>query len=290
MIKAEFIVLMFGARRTGKTSLLASMLNNYQETMSGSDVTFVPKNHEVFRILDKKQLELRNVFNSKKIEERWKIEESPTYEISQYSFKMNIIKSPNEYTVTFVDIPGEYIHDSHAEEVQEWLLKSDMVIIAIDTPHLIEIKGSYNEAFNRTGTLYNMFVNCSQFCDSDKLILFAPLKCEKYYYENRMEEVKSGVKSKYATIIRHFGNEHLKSKITMAITPILTMGGVVFSHLGRDENGTVEVYRSTDSQNLRPRHVYYKLRDREAQFSPKYCEQPLVYIMSFVSKIVKSKK
>ena len=284
----EFKVLMLGARRTGKSSILASMLDNFQKTTAGSDVTFAAKGNTI-KYLQDKRVELQNVFIQKTTNDVWKIEESPTYEIAKYSFNMNIIGKSEGYTITFVDIPGEYINNEHIEEVQQYVLESCVTIVAIDTPHLIEENGIFNEAFNKVSTLYNLFISDNRFFELDKMILFVPLKCEKYYYEKRMDEVKNAIKSKYANIIKQLGNERIKQKVTMVIAPILTIGGVVFSHFGKNSNGLVETYTgNNEPEKYRPKNVYYKLKDDKATFSPLYCEQPLVYTLSYIFKLLKA--
>lgn len=282
----EFTVLMFGARRTGKTSVLASMLTNFQEVTAGTNVTFSPK-PQTMAYLQKKREELEHVFISKPSNSVWEIDPDPTSDIVTYSFKMNFTDVSDEYTITFVDIPGEHINDrQYIEEVQELLSKCGVVLIAIDTPHLMEENGKFNEFFNKTAIIHNLFLNSKQFYEADKMILFVPLKCEKYYHENRMEDVKEAVKHYYKNIIAHMGNSFIKDKITMAVTPILTMGDVVFSHFGKNERGLIETI-AVGGEKFRPRHVYYKVRNDHAKFSPKYCEQPLVYTLSFISKLLK---
>jgi len=288
MNKLEFIVLMFGARRTGKTSVLASMLTNFQEVAAGTNVSFTPETKTMVKLQEKRE-ELEHVFNSKTCDSVWEIDPSPTSEVAVYSFKMNMKNTVNEYEVKFVDMPGEFINDAgNIIEVQEWLMKSDVVIIAIDTPHMMEENGKFNEAFNKTMILHHLFVDSKQFYETGKMLLFVPLKCEKYYHENRMNEVNQAVKRSYQTIIAHMGNPNVSSKITMAITPILTMGDVVFSHFGLNNRKLIETI-DLGGEKYRPRHVYYKLRNRDARFSPKYCEQPLVYTLTYISKVLQSK-
>jgi len=287
MSKIDFKVLMFGARRTGKTSILASMLTSFQEVTSGTNITFSPKTNKTLKKLQEKREELEHVFNCKTPNDFWEIDPNPTSEIAAYSFNMNHQGSSNEYTVTFIDIPGEALNDvDRIEEAKEWLSKCDVVIIAIDTPHMVEENGKFNEAFNKTFTLYNLFVGCDEFYKSCKLILFVPLKCEKYYHEKRMDEVKWAIRHYYNNIIAHMKNPKINSNITMAITPILTMGDVVFSHFGKNNRGLTETI-AMGGEKFRPKHVYYKLRNGQAKFSPKYCDQPLVYTLSFISKIIK---
>jgi GTPase SAR1 family protein len=287
MANIEFTVLMLGARRTGKSSILASMLDNFQKTTAGADVTFSPKGKTIV-YLQKKKSELQDVFNQKTINDVWEIDQSPTFDVAHYSFNMNIIGNSNDYTITFVDIPGEYINNEHIEEVAEYVLKSCVIIIAIDTPHLLEENGKFNEAFNKVLTLYNLFISDNRFYDLDKMILFVPLKCEKYYHEKRMEDVKNAVKREYGTIIRQLGNPNIKNKFTMAITPILTMGDVIFSHFGKNSKGLIETYTGNhESEKYRPKHVYYKFRRPDANFSPTHCEQPLIYTLSYIYKFLK---
>jgi hypothetical protein len=61
-----------------------------------------------------------------------------------------------------------------------------------------------------------------------------------------------------------------KPYVAVAITPIQTVGSVVFSHFDRDEFG-------------RPHHVWRKTSP-DAPFAPVDCDQPLRYLMGFLIK------
>ena len=284
MNKEEFIILMYGARRTGKTSILASMLSNFHDITAGTDIRLTPQFKTMGKLQEKRE-ELENVFVSKTVNSVWEIDPDPTSQITAYSFNMNIVDTSIGFMITFVDIPGEHLrHEDGIKEAQGWLSKCDVVIVAIDTPHMMEENGKFNEVFNKKTLLFNLFADCPKFYESNKMILFVPLKCEKYYHENRMDEVKQAVRDSYKNIIAHMGNPKLKNKITMAITPILTMGDVVFSHFGRNAKCMIETYE-IGSEKFRPRHVYYRLRNSEAEFSPKFCEQPLVYCLAYILKL-----
>ena len=117
--------------------------------------------------------------------------------------------------------------------------------------------------------------------DEEKLVLFVPLKCEKYFREGRMDEVTARVQEVYAKLITYLrdreGVNGFKKKICCAVTPIQTLGDVVF-----DSFGTEEI--ETKDGKVIPMQTNYRYISVDAKYRPQYCEQPLYYLLSFVSK------
>lgn len=286
MSQIEFSVLMLGARRTGKSSVLASMLDNFQRVTSGCDVTLSAIGETVCRLQAKKD-ELMNVFNTKMYGDTWVVDAllDPNSAKIKYLFNMNVHGSDNEYKLVFTDIPGEDIASAKISDIAQDMIRSHVIIITVDTPHLMEEEGRFNEAFNKISTLNQLFTADNRLFSINKLILFVPLKCEKYYHEGRMKEVREAVKKEYDVIIKHLGNKNISSKVTMAITPILTMGDVVFSHFQKNDKGLVNVCLD-GVEKYRPKYVHYTFRNKNPKFSPHFCEQPLIYTLSFLRKCV----
>lgn len=123
--------------------------------------------------------------------------------------------------------------------------------------------------------------------EEEKLILFVPLKCEKYFQENRIDEVTRCVQKNYAELLdflRDKENIHgFKKKVCCAITPIQTLGGIAFDSFEKNPDGTAAEFTTKDGKVL-PARVHYHYISVDAGYKPKYCVQPLYYLLSFVSK------
>jgi hypothetical protein len=152
----------------------------------------------------------------------------------------------------------------------------------------MEENGRFSLSYNRVEDLTNCIKSSTIDRNvGDKLILFVPLKCEKYYLNNQMDEVKLRIKEVYSQLFAYFSSDFIKKYFTVAITPILTVGDVVFDDFGRDESKNIAVNRVPGSEYMRPKLVYYKYANDSPKFSPKFCEQPVLYILSFISSFAK---
>lgn len=289
---AQFNVLMFGSRRAGKSSILSSMIDSFEKLKSttASNITLTAT-EDTAEILKAKKADLKKIFDMKINDSmKWVIDVGATQVSDTYEFTMSAPGS-DKHTLCFKDIPGEWLMTNEAT-LKEELKQSQVIIIAIDTPHLIEEDGDHSDAFHITSNVNSLLSYIKSSEDVPRLVLFVPIKCEKYYHEGRMQEVTDAVEEQYQDLLTALRTGKKKELYTVAITPILSLGGVVFRDFLRDENGDVDVIQLHDSSNpslyLRPKAAYYKLYEPAPVFAPKYCEQPVLYILSFISKQVKN--
>ena len=238
-------VMMVGGRRCGKTSVLASMKKCFEKALRGTPLELVCGNDEMLDTIEKKQQEMKQYFSLKGKNKVFIPSEGETSELSYYPFSIGIKDKRARICVNFVDYPGEWLKTEKGKVKQE-LQKSRILLVAIDTPHLIEADGTYNDPHNRCW-LVSELVKEAKFADASQgagLILFVPLKCERYYNEGRMDEVNAKVQKAYEGMIDYIkqpGVDGKKSRITMAVTPILTLGGAEFNRFERDKNGNIQV-------------------------------------------------
>jgi hypothetical protein len=149
-----------------------------------------------------------------------------------------------------------------------------VIIIPIDTPALIEKGGIYNEEFNKVSSLVDLFKNIrGSFETGTKrhLILFVPLKSEKYLDKNNYakNDIVKRVEEEYKAIINIFKSDLIRDKVAMAITPIQTIGGIKFSRIGEKDGGE--------------EFIFTKIAP-DSTYSPQDTDQPLRYILSFAIK------
>ncbi len=284
---ATFNVLMFGTRRSGKSSVLASMIESFEKINATSKnkikLEATPDTKELLKM---KKNKLEKVFEGRIPDEPFIIYEDLTDTPYEYEFLMTAEGSKDSHTISFKDIPGEWLMtDERKKELDNDAARARIIIIAIDTPHLMEAGGAFHD-FNLPTRVYD-FLRCPKGeKDIPRMILFVPIKCEKYYYEGRMNEVNDRIKKQYELLFENFAVSPKKELYTVAITPILTLGGIVFDSFMKDSDGKVAIINNTKVPSLayRPKAVYYKLYDKAPIFSPKYCEQPVLYILNFILK------
>lgn len=280
-----FNILMIGSRRAGKTSVLASMIKSFEALEETTKNKFrIKALPDTEALLQSKRLELNKIFESKEKDALcWTLDENATDLAYDYEFRLSVNGSDNTVDICFKDIPGEWIRNEPAK-IREELARSQVILVAIDTPHLLEEGGAYSDSFNITSDIDHLLQNISLEKERPRMVLFVPIKCEKYYHENRMAEVEKAIREQYEDVITALTTGRKKELYTVAITPILTLGGVVFRDFARDEDGEVTVVENqlNKSLYLRPTAAYYELYEPAPYFAPLYCEQPVLYLINFI--------
>lgn len=266
--------------------MLASMIANFDMVCSNSQISLKP-DEDTKELLEKRTRSLEDIIKLHTDGEPFEIPEDQTQNLDNYTFILSAKGSDKSHSLRFIDINGELIYnDLELDNLRERISKSQILIIAIDTPHLMENNGCYNDSFNDPHIIETLLHNFEE-NEPVKLILFVPLKCEKYYYEGLMNEVNSMVKKAYNGLLQEYRtNPKVKSHYTVAITPILTAGGIVFDDFSRDKYGNVDVIRESINPGLfyRPKRAFYKLYQNKPYFCPQFCEQPVLYLLNFVLK------
>lgn len=287
---ADFNVLMFGPRRAGKSSVLASMIHSFYNLdwqqmnnlslQEGDEFTkeyLAGKREELAYSIDKAQKQLLTV----------SMTEAATDTTNNYVFNLQYGTSRKSLTIDFMDIPGERLMGSTGDWdvwLRGELRNCQIIIVAIDTPHLMEENGKYNDAFNRPQKICDLFKSAKMDTHISRLVLLVPIKCEKYYHEGRMLEVKDAIQKRNINLLNFLSGQ---SKTTVAITPILTMGGIVFDSFEAPNDGLAALFEQ-GSLKGRPKKVNYKLYQEDPCFRPKFCEQPMIYLLSFILATTKS--
>lgn len=280
-------VMMVGGRRAGKTSLLAAMQNCFDAQCTNTSLFIGAADPNLLNIIDTKNDEIKNYFIHREKRKTFYPDENPSEGITKYPFYVGIKGKPNRICINFIDYQGEMIDGrikEHWEQLVQNMDQCRILLIAIDTPHLMEEHGEYNEVKNTCSRITQM-IKYSDFANpkkGDGMILFVPLKCERYYNDNRINDVTNEIKKVYKPLIDHIhqpiSSQDNTSKITVAITPIMTMGlgTAQFSHFERDENYDIKTVKGLPS-------AYYMFMDNcKDTPEPKYCEQPLLYVLAFV--------
>lgn len=284
--KGDINVLMIGGRRAGKSSILASMAECCSKKLAGEQLSIV-RDEDSGIGLGIKYKELQNYFTAKfKKNGYFTPECKGDKDPASYGFDVDVDDRDLGYNLRFADIPGEWLYiPERAEDLQKAMNISQVIIIAIDTPHLVEELdpalgyGKQHAEFNRVEGLTNFFKTTFQNCNEHRLVIFVPLKCEKYYYGNKTSPDKMGlpmvnarVKAGYKDLLAFLTRSDVQGLCTTAIMPILTLGGVEFFRFDGDS------YTGQYS---------YVLDPALQKFNPQFCEQPLFLTLLYVIALAK---
>lgn len=246
-------VLMMGGQRVGKTSMLAGLI----ETMTDGKVKDIV---EVKDATESKPTSLKlaksieclkwNLLNS--YGKTYLIDEGKSSEFEEFMLEISIPNTDSKMSIQFSDVSGEYydMGRTHDEEVRERVKEYDVFLIAIDTPNLMEAinpnnklcNEAINNSYNHVNDIYTFL---SELDDKDgadaKLVIFVPLKCEKWAKEGNMHQVVDRVKTVYAPSL-HALSQY--ANVEVDIMPIQTVGNIVFQEQAKAMsciiNGTIQ--------------------------------------------------
>lgn len=259
---------MLGPRAVGKTSIMASIFSDTRNEIAGTNLYFRPQS-SCAGVLTTKKLQLMDVINKQKnFSDKPKtgaIEASSTE--TSFDFEMGMKNRDKTIDISIKDFPGEYL-DSKPETVSEFISDSHIVMIAIDTPYLMEEGGRYNEEKNEVDRVVSFFMNHTDSL-KNKFILLVPLKCERYFHEGRMEAVTFSVKSAYKQLLSFCKD----SNVACAVTPIQTLGGVEFD----------KFIDNTNSFSSLSKLSSYRFYGESPEYQPMFCVQPLYYLLTYVA-------
>lgn len=313
-------VLMLGGRGCGKSSVLAGMYDQLRhgatkDFLTALDVTEYgkgfPLNESVFV---SKQLELREAL-TRQLYTSFILDTNPSHCIWTYTLRMFIRGGFNKYfDVDFIDVPGSMLRNFHyfSNELKGILSQSDVIIVAIDTPYLMEASENVNRAVNCIDMVHFYLADIDS--EKEKMVMFVPVKCEKWVKENRISEVVERVKKDYFTSIMMLS---AFPRMSVCVLPVETAGNIIFSELKepyqitingvtnkcciisdglvRLANGTAQHITDADliitdpnamiigSPLFRP-HSWFHINPNKNLYEPHSCDQLMLHILSFVKK------
>ncbi len=259
---------MLGPRAVGKTSIMASIFSDSRNEIAGTSLFFRPQ-ASCADSLTAKKLQLMKV-----IQDRVNFSDKPntgaieaSNTITSFDFEMGLKDRTKSIDISIKDFPGEYL-DSKPQEVSDFIAESHIVMIAIDTPYLMEEGGRYNEEKNEVKQVVSFFTHHSESL-KNKFVLLVPLKCEKYFHNGSIDDVATEVKKAYSSLIDFCK----QNNIACATTPIQTLGGVEFDMFIENTNTFSSLSKLSS----------YKFYGQKPEYKPMYCVQPLYYLLTYVA-------
>lgn len=284
-------VLMLGGKRCGKTTVLASMIGEINKALAGTSLSIDVGNQTRQKLIQARESIEKKMEDFKKPLTRVEVDDNPTSAMTTYSFRLMVERKRIPFQIH--DIPGEWLTDGHQEAVKKLVADSQVILIAIDTPYLFSKMtekgyGIYHEEYNKPQEIANFFKNSLSIHDiQDRMILFVPIKCERYYHltntpqlniskRNYMQELVSAVSCGYRDLLMYLRSSvELVNNCTLAITPILSAGGIDFVRFRADDQTgkIVSLYQEPE---------FLRENGHEQGYKPKFCEQPMIYTLVYI--------
>lgn len=266
---SELRISMLGGTGVGKTSLLTALYDQFDANIGSTDLQLTPDEESNLQLAKSKKL-LENLVHQFETSEP-----TITGTATKREFVFGLGKKARHPSLRlrFVDYPGKYITSQNANErqiVNELLKSSAAIVVAIDTPAMLEQRGKWNLFVNLPDEVLGIFKQTYQELSDPRLVILVPMKCEKYIKEHREYEVLDAVKKSHKRLLELFQSEPLRDKVAVVITPVQTVGGVFFSHI-KEINSEPE--------------FFYRPIGMQATYAPKDSEQPLRYLLRFLVKM-----
>jgi hypothetical protein len=143
-----------------------------------------------------------------------------------------------------------------------------------------------HEIINKPRQIKDILVELYRHVHHPHLVIFIPLRCERYVRNfGEAQQLQQKIKAGYSETFEFLQSHPHSSKLAVAITPVQTLGSVIFSRL----------VSKTDAQKAAKAPddyvFYFEKVSSNAKYDPVDTDQPLRYILSFVlSELVKRKK
>jgi hypothetical protein len=280
----ELNIIMVAPRGMGKTSILAAMHEEFHKTFERANLQTWVENSAVVAAIDECKNTLRN------IDPRVKKQVTPTQPKdnpwNDQGFTFEIGSGNKKFMkLKFTDPSGEYFSptatSNQKEYIKQQLNECDAIVIPIDATALMQKKvgmvnygelGTWHEEKNNPQRITQLLKDAFSNVQSPRLIILAPVKCETYTQTSRdAENLLSHVKMGYSELLDFVKSGHLFDKVSVVVTPVQTIGNVVFAYHKTDSDGFTKFY-------------YYKT-PINAPYQPKDGDQPLRYIMLFLINV-----
>lgn len=277
-------VSMLGATGTGKTTMLTAMyerLQNSNLSVRLRDKVEIITDQATQMVLD---TTYKNLVET--IREGRPISRAITGTRQDVTFTFNIRKPGSQRSsilMQFHDYPGQWIqwgrdnpndYNEEYKAVIEYVKSANVILVAVDTPYLVEENGQYHKARNMPTLMAEVVKDAWKPDDGvPRMIMLVPIKCEKYFTDNdSRERLAERVKQGYGELLEYARELPL---CAVYCAPARTTGCVTFDKFGDcDENDDVP-----------PATYKYPDNPADRTYSSVDCAQTLRYCLSLALKI-----
>ncbi len=258
----EINVCMMGPRSVGKTTIMTSIFYEMSEGLSNTKLYMSFANPAENGKMGAFYQGLRRAV------ERQNPSELPaSYSEEQFRFNIGLKGRQPSVKLAVQDYPGEYL-ENQPDKVREFVQRSQIVLVAIDTPYLMEADQECNEARNQI-KLVTEYLTSNVNAIKNKLVLLVPLKCERYAHDGRIDEVSERVAYAYGGLKDCF----VQNNIACIVTPIQTLGGIELDKMIDNPDALDGIWKRS----------IYRPYSALPRYAPLFCRQPFYYLLAYTA-------
>lgn len=331
---AAIRVLMVGAARVGKTCIVASMIDDKfrQKAVDGTNLSIELGEIGDFPEIQESGKEMANFFDPKipitgyesqgerTILSQFPLNTNPTSNQLDFSLVLKTRNTKDGYKIAFTDVPGEWIKTYNRgldtqkkENFRRLVRQADVILITVDSVLLMEDNGISARNGNQIDSVYSLITeNYDKTENPEKLIMFVPVKCEKYYNlhidkingsrmydEDQMDVLMARIRKEYSQLLEWLGNADNRTNFDVGIFPVLTLGNIDFALFNYESMSDITERTAKDMLFTYHQEVNYGQASETGvnidwsvpPHKPQFCEQPLDMILLFhLRKIAKLKE
>ncbi|WP_431896738.1 TRAFAC clade GTPase domain-containing protein [Micromonospora haikouensis] len=260
-------IVMLGPSGVGKTSMLASLYDQFPEVVGESALELTVTDGRTRSDLQQYRVELERFARGGPARDPGV---NNTKLLRQYLIGLGTAgRRPPQMTLRFTDMPGGHLNrPDHPERrrLDEILPTAGVIFIAIDSPALMERGGTYNTEINQPRNVAD-FVRDALAGPGNKLVVLVALKCERYTATAvSRTRLATEVKKVYRPLLDAI-DAAAGGRCGVVLTCVQTVGSMVFSR-----------YEVVDGN----RRAYFRLADPGAKYAPQDTDQPLRWMLRFV--------
>lgn len=235
-------VLMMGGQRVGKSSALAAVMDAFisgkaKDILTANDTSVLESGTDGRKVsISSKLADVKKMLKTS-LGKTILVDSGKTNNRIDYKLELTLSGTNDAFEITFTDLNGEFFEGGNInqEEVIELVKSYDVFIVAVDTTFMMEARNDQSELVD---CIINEQYNCvesihtflSQIDDKEgkdaKLVIFTPIKCERWAKEGKLQEVSEAVIDDYETALKHLRKY---TSVQIEVLPIQTIGSIVFA-------------------------------------------------------------
>lgn len=222
---------LIGGMDSGKSMLAASMYHSMIHNLAGVLTVFdqtLIKDMMPSDSLISRRLQAEVALSKKSVREFAMQGIHRSVNIVSHDIKAKVPGSDKSFSIQLIDIPGSFLNGSgrHLKVIVDLLRDCDTVVVSVDTPYLMHEDKLLRGLGNKTHDVSNILKSVGAAKKGKFQVIFAPVKCERWMHEGKIDAVADAVEREYSTaisrLLQYPGTE-------IAVIPSETIGGIEFS-------------------------------------------------------------
>jgi hypothetical protein len=253
MSQSGFSIAMLGGRGVGKTSMLTAMCHDFDRSTDDASLQLIAE-PQTQMMLDQRICQLMRVAESNDtLIDPGKFD-GGTSSPNEYRFELIHLSSDTQFDITFHDYPGGYLTElPHQEYLRSVLSPASVILVAIDTPALMQLNSGDHEAINMPSNLKNLLATVlAKAALLRRLVMFVPMRGEKWLLANQDGLLLEAFRMRFEAALRVLS--YYSDSVDVLFCPVQTLGSVQF-HSYHEKRALFEkvlqqTYRPLDCEQI----------------------------------------